>query len=120
MTDDKQPECRFCGQALTETFVDLGMSPPCENFLTKEQLNHVEPFYPLHVRVCTSCFLVQLEEYVSAEEIFTEYAYFSSYSTSWIEHARKYVEMIIGRLGLGKDSLAVELASNAIPVLLAP
>ena len=59
MTDDKQPECRFCGQALTETFVDLGMSPPCENFLTKEQLNHVEPFYPLHVRVCTSCFLVE-------------------------------------------------------------
>lgn len=112
MTDEKQPECRFCGAPLTETFVDLGMSPPCENFLTRDQLNHVEHFYPLHVRVCTECFLVQLEEYVSAEEIFTEYAYFSSYSTSWIEHARKYVERIIPRLGLGKDSLAVELASN--------
>jgi hypothetical protein len=112
MTDEKLPECRFCGLPLRETFVDLGMSPPCENFLTADELNHVEYFYPLHVRVCTSCFLVQLEEYVSAEEIFTEYAYFSSYSTSWIEHSRKYVEMIIERLGLGKDSLAVELASN--------
>jgi hypothetical protein len=112
MTDDKQPECRFCGATLNETFVDLGMSPPCENFLTHDQLNQVEHFYPLHVRVCTECFLVQLEEYVSAEEIFDEYAYFSSYSTSWIDHARKYVDMIIPRLGLGKDSLAVELASN--------
>jgi hypothetical protein len=112
MTDDKQPECRFCGAPLNETFVDLGMSPPCENFLTHDQLNQVEHFYPLRVRVCTECFLVQLEEYVSAAEIFDEYAYFSSYSTSWIEHARKYVDMIIPRLGLGNDSLAVELASN--------
>ena len=112
MTDEKVPECRFCGLPLSTTFADLGMSPPCENFLTHDQLNHVEHFYPLHVRVCSGCFLVQLEEYVSAEEIFTEYAYFSSYSTSWIEHARQYVEMIIPRLGLDKDSLAVELASN--------
>jgi hypothetical protein len=88
------------------------MSPPCESYLTAEQLNSVELFYPLHVRVCASCFLVQLEEYVSAEEIFTEYAYFSSYSTSWIEHARRYVEAVIPRLGLRSDSLAVELASN--------
>jgi len=112
MTDQKNPGCRFCGTPLTETFVDLGMSPPCENFLTAEQLNHVEHFYPLHVRVCTECFLVQLEEYVSPAEIFTEYAYFSSYSTSWVEHARKYVDMIVERLGLGADHLAVELASN--------
>ncbi len=88
------------------------MSPLCESFLAADQLNRMEPFYPLHARVCSVCFLVQLEQYVTAEEIFTEYAYFSSYSTSWVEHARQYVEMIIQRLGLSSKSLAVELASN--------
>jgi hypothetical protein len=104
--------CRFCGTPLKHTFVDLGMSPLCESYVTREQLNQVERFYPLHVQVCDQCFLVQLEQYVSAEDIFTEYAYFSSYSDSWLKHAADYVEMIVERLGLGKESLAVELASN--------
>ena len=88
------------------------MSPLCESYLTADQLNQMEPFYPLHVKVCKQCFLVQLEEYVSAEHIFTEYAYFSSYSDSWLKHASNYVDMISERLGLGARSLAVELASN--------
>lgn len=104
--------CRFCGAALSTTFVDLGNSPLCESFLTASQLNAMEPFYPLHVQVCDECFLVQLQEYVSPEEIFTDYAYFSSYSTSWLEHAERYTEMAIERFGLGPESLAVELASN--------
>jgi SAM-dependent methyltransferase len=104
--------CRFCGTSLRQTFVDLGMSPLCESFLTADQLNGMEPFYPLHVKVCEACFLVQLEQYVSAEHIFTEYAYFSSYSDSWLKHASNYVDMISERLALGAQSLAVELASN--------
>jgi SAM-dependent methyltransferase len=106
------PSCRFCQAPLRHTFVDLGMSPLCESYLTADQLNQMEPFYPLHVKVCGQCFLVQLEEYVSAEHIFTEYAYFSSYSDSWLKHASNYVDMISERLGLGARSLAVELASN--------
>jgi SAM-dependent methyltransferase len=105
-------KCRFCGTALRHTFTDLGMSPPCENFLPADHLNRMEAFYPLHVHVCDRCFLVQLEEYVSPQEIFTEYAYFSSYSTSWLAHAKAYTEHMIDRFHLGKDSLAVELASN--------
>lgn len=104
--------CRICGDTLTQTFVDLGMSPLCESFLTREQLDRMEPYYPLHALVCGTCFLVQLKEYVSPGEIFTEYAYFSSYSTSWVEHARNYCRMIRSRLGLGPRSLVVELASN--------
>ena len=104
--------CRFCKTSLSHTFVDLGMSPLCESYLTADQLNGMEPFYPLHVKVCEQCYLVQLEEYVSREHIFSEYAYFSSYSDSWLEHSSNYVEMISERLGLGKRSLAVELASN--------
>jgi len=88
------------------------MSPLCESYVTREQLNKMEPFYPLHVKVCEKCFLVQLEQYVSAEHIFTEYAYFSSFSESWLRHSSNYVDMISGRLGLGSQSLAVELASN--------
>ena len=88
------------------------MSPPCEDFLTVDRLNHMEAFYPLHVRTCEKCLLVQLEEYVSPEEIFTEYAYFSSYSDSWVEHARQYAEQMIDDLGLDHTSLVVELASN--------
>jgi len=106
------PICRFCGRELTHTFVDLGMSPLCESYLTADQVNQPEIFYPLHVRVCGGCFLVQLEAYVPADKIFTEYAYFSSYSTSWVEHARAYVEMISRRAALGPQSLVVELASN--------
>jgi SAM-dependent methyltransferase len=104
--------CRFCGSFLKHTFVDLGMSPLCESYLTADQLNQMEPFYPLHVKVCEECYLVQLEEYVSAEHIFSEYAYFSSYSDSWLRHSSDYVDMISERLNLDAGSLAVELASN--------
>ncbi len=88
------------------------MSPLCESFLKGSELDAMEPYFPLHVLVCEECFLVQLQEYVSPEHIFREYAYFSSYSTSWVAHAKRYCEMIVERLGLGADSLAVELASN--------
>src|ERR1700741_1569016 len=104
--------CLFCRAPLGHTFVDLGMSPLCESYRTRDQLNQMEPFYPLHVKVCEECFLVQLEQYVSAEHIFTEYAYFSSFSDSWLKHSSNYVDMISSRLRLGSQSLAVELASN--------
>jgi len=106
------PQCRFCGSELQHTFVDLGMQPLCESYLGPDQLNKMEPFYPLHVYVCNNCFLVQLEEYVAPEEIFTEYAYFSSYSETWLSHAKNYAEMIISRLGLGEKSQVVEIGSN--------
>jgi hypothetical protein len=115
-TDDRESRgataCRFCGARLTVTVVDLGMSPPCQSVITPERLEAMERFYPLHVRLCERCLLVQLPELVTPGEIFAEYAYFSSYSTSWVEHARLYVEMITGRLDLGPDDLVVELASN--------
>jgi len=104
--------CRHCGAPLRHTFVDLGMSPLCESYLSASQLNQMEPFYPLHVLVCEKCFLVQLGEYVSAESIFSEYAYFSSYADSWLAHSRAYTEQMIGRFALDKRSLVVELASN--------
>src|SRR5216684_3267391 len=104
--------CRFCGGALEQTVVDLGMSPLCQTIVRPSELEQVEPFYPLHARVCQHCWLVQIGEFVPPEGIFTEYAYFSAYSTSWVEHAARYVEMIIDRLGLGPNSLVVELASN--------
>jgi SAM-dependent methyltransferase len=104
--------CISCGAPLRHTFVDLGMSPLCESYVPAAKLNSMEPFFPLHVYVCEKCFLVQLEEYVSPEEIFTEYAYFSSYADSWVEHMRRYAEMISDRLHLGKDSFVVEVASN--------
>jgi SAM-dependent methyltransferase len=106
------PSCRFCAAPLRRTFVDLGMSPLCESYVPAERLGAMEPFYPLHVRICERCLLVQLEEFVAPEEIFTEYAYFSSYSDSWVAHARGYVEMAVERFGLDRDSLVVELASN--------
>jgi SAM-dependent methyltransferase len=107
------PNCRFCGTQLVHEVVDLGMSPPCESFLPADALDQAEAFHPLRVLVCHECWLVQLREYVSAEEIFgREYAYFSSYSTSWVEHARRYCVAMKERFGLGKDSLVVELASN--------
>ncbi len=106
------PYCRFCNALLLDTFVDLGMSPLCESYLAHDQLNQMEPFYPLHVYVCRKCFLVQLEAYVSAEHIFSDYAYFSSYSDSWVEHCRVYAEDMIKRLHLGPRHHVVELASN--------
>jgi hypothetical protein len=97
---------------MDHTVVDLGMSPLCESYLTAEQLNQMEPFYPLHVYVCARCFLVQLQEYVSAEGIFSEYAYFSSYSESWLQHAKAYTDMIVDRFKLGPQHQVLELASN--------
>ncbi len=94
------------------TFVDLGMSPLCESFLPAERLRHMEPFYPLNVFVCDSCFLVQLDEYVSPDAIFRDYAYFSSYSTSWLDHAKRYVDKMVEQLALTPDSHVVEVASN--------
>jgi 2-polyprenyl-3-methyl-5-hydroxy-6-metoxy-1,4-benzoquinol methylase len=104
--------CLFCGTPLRHTFVDLGMSPLCESYVSKEQLNSMEPFYPLHAYVCEKCFLVQLDEYVSPEHIFTEYAYFSSYSDSWVQHMKRYCDMIVERLKLDTASFVVEVASN--------
>jgi hypothetical protein len=104
--------CRFCGAPLHTTVVDLGMSPLCESYLRADQLNQMEPFYPLHVWVCDQCYLVQLEEYVTPDHIFTEYAYFSSYADTWVQHARTYCEAMIDRFGLGAASHVVEIASN--------
>jgi len=92
--------------------VDLGMSPLCESYVPVANLNQMEPFYPLHVYVCDQCFLVQLEEFVSPEHIFTEYAYFSSYADSWLQHCRTYTDMVVERFGLSKQNFVVELASN--------
>jgi SAM-dependent methyltransferase len=111
-TANRPSACRFCGTALQHTFVDLGMSPLCESYLRPEQLNEMEPFYPLHVFVCEKCFLVQLEEFVSPDHIFTEYAYFSSYAESWLDHSRKYVDQMVDRFALGQQSLVTEIASN--------
>jgi hypothetical protein len=106
------PCCRFCGANLEKTFVDLGMSPLCETYIAPSNLDKMEPFYPLHVYVCHQCFLVQLREYVNPKEIFSEYAYFSSFADSWVQHAKTYAEMMINRLNLDHRSLVVEVASN--------
>jgi SAM-dependent methyltransferase len=105
-------QCRFCKAPLKTTFVDLGMSPLCQTHIAPEQLHEMEPFYPLHAYVCDECFLVQLQEFVSPQDIFSEYAYFSSYSTSWVEHARRYAHMAIERFHLGAASKVMEIASN--------
>ena len=104
--------CRHCGSTLDLSLVDLGKSPLCQTVLTEAGLGEPETFYPLHAKVCTRCWLVQIPEFVPPEGIFTEYAYFSAYSDSWVEHARTYVEMIVRRLSLTPDDLVVELASN--------
>ena len=106
------PRCRLCWADLTHTFVDLGMSPPCESYLSADQLDQGETFYPLHVRVCSECLLVQLPAYIPAEDIFTDYAYFSSYSDSWVRHAEKFIDLAAARLGLDGESFIVEVASN--------
>ncbi len=112
MNQNNQSGCRFCGTKLEHTFVDLGMSPLCESYLSSEHLNQMEPFYPLHVQVCKNCFLVQLEAYVTPEHIFSDYAYFSSYSDSWLVHAKRYTDLMVERFGIGEKSFVVELASN--------
>nr|MCM0590712.1 class I SAM-dependent methyltransferase [Gloeotrichia echinulata DEX184] len=107
-----QGECLFCRTKLLHTFVDLGMSPPCESYRKPEQHNEMEAFYPLHAYVCEKCHLVQLQEYINPENIFSEYAYFSSYSDSWLKHANNYVDLVIGRFQLNQDSQVIEIASN--------
>ena len=104
--------CRFCGSRLDHTVVDLGLSPLCESYVPAEKLGAMEAFYPLHVRVCAECLLVQIPEFVPPDDIFTEYAYFSSYSSAWLKHAEDYVGMISERLALDAGSSVVELASN--------
>ncbi len=106
------PQCRLCHAELDRTFVDLGMSPPCESYVSADQLDQGETFYPLHVRICSQCLLVQLPAYIAAEDIFSDYAYFSSYSDSWVRHASSFVDLATTRLGLGPDSFVVEVASN--------
>ncbi len=104
--------CRHCGRPLVHSFVDLGMSPLCESYRRPEQLGEMEAFYPLHAYVCDGCWLVQLPAHVSGEAIFSDYAYFSSYSDSWLAHARRYCEQMIERFELGPRSQVIEIASN--------
>ena len=106
------PVCRLCDAPLSRTFVDLGMSPLCESYVPAEKLDEAETFYPLNVRLCDACLLVQLPAYVPGEEIFSDYAYFSSYSDSWVAHAKKYAEAMVERLRLESGSLVTEVASN--------
>ena len=107
-----EPTCRFCAAPLTQTFVDLGLSPLANSLLTEADLAREEPRYPLHAYVCGECLLVQLGEVASPQDIFEDYVYFSSYSDSWVEHARRYVEQMIERFGFDGESSVVELASN--------
>ena len=111
-TPQAAPACRFCGTRIATTFVDLGMSPFCNTLVEPQRLNAMEPFFPLHARVCHACFLVQLEEFAAPAEIFSEYAYFSSYADSWVEHARRYAAAMCERFRIGAHSLVVEIASN--------
>jgi SAM-dependent methyltransferase len=107
-----QTACRFCAAPVEAVFADLGMSPLANSYLPPERANSMEPFYPLRALVCEKCFLVQLEEFETPERIFSDYAYFSSYSSSWLEHSRHYSEQMIERLGLDEHSHVVEIASN--------
>jgi 2-polyprenyl-3-methyl-5-hydroxy-6-metoxy-1,4-benzoquinol methylase len=105
--------CRFCGTELKHVFVDLGEAPPSNAYLSASQLDKPESFFPLKIFVCSNCFLVQVDEYKKASEIFdNEYAYFSSYSTSWLAHAKAYTEKMISRFGFNKNSMVIEIASN--------
>lgn len=107
-----QGQCRFCQSDLQHTFVDLGMSPLSNAYLASSELNKAEKFYPLHAYVCDECFLVQLEEFESPDAIFSDYAYFSSYSDSWLNHAQKYTELMIDRFQFNQSSQVIEIASN--------
>ncbi len=113
MTDiEIYTKCRFCETPLRHTFADLGMSPLANSYLKPAQLQQTEPFYPLHVYVCKVCYLVQLPVFESPEEIFSDYAYFSSYSESWLKHAKTYTDLMVGRFGFNSHSLVIEIASN--------
>lgn len=105
-------KCRFCNNPLEHSFADLGVTPFSNSYLKEAQLNEMEPFFPLHAYVCSSCFLVQLEEFQSPADIFSDYAYFSSYSDAWLRHAKSYVEHIIGDFNIDASSLVAEIASN--------
>src|SRR5580700_534111 len=104
--------CRFCGATLRSTFVDLGMSPLCETYPAAKDFKSGEVYYPLHVYTCEKCFLVQLEEFEKAENIFSDYAYFSSYSDSWLKHCENYCGKMTNRFALNANSFVVEVASN--------
>jgi len=104
--------CRFCSKPLTNIFVDLGISPLSNAFLKKEMLEDSEKKYPLCAYVCDNCFLVQLDEFEKPENIFENYAYFSSYSSTWLQHAENYVNMMIKRFGFDEKNMVVEIASN--------
>ena len=107
-----QAACRFCGASLEAVFADLGMSPFANSYVPPERANGMEPFYPLRALVCGNCFLVQLEEFETPEQIFSDYSYFSSYSSSWLDHSHRYADQMIERLGLNQESHVVEIASN--------
>jgi SAM-dependent methyltransferase len=104
--------CAFCATPLRTTFVDLGMGPLVDAYVKPTELDRMDPFLPLHAYVCEACFLVQLPEAASPEEMFGDYPYFSSVSASWLEHARRYVEQVVPRFGLGPGSRVIEIASN--------
>ncbi|MBM3553829.1 MAG: methyltransferase domain-containing protein, partial [Alphaproteobacteria bacterium] len=107
------PACRFCGAPLKHDFVDLGATPLANSYVTAEEIAQgLDKSFPLHARVCEACFLVQVDAPVSSEAIFSDYAYFSSYSDSWVAHAQRYANAMIERFGLGPQSLVIEVASN--------
>ena len=108
----KQRNCRFCNSLLTKTFLDLGLSPLSNSYLNSEQINLKESFFPLHVFVCDNCLLVQLEEFETPDNIFSNYAYFSSYSKTWLKHAKDFVNMMISRFKINTQSYVIEIASN--------
>jgi SAM-dependent methyltransferase len=104
--------CRFCGSAAEHTFADLGVQPLANSYIATERADAMEPFFPLHVRVCPRCFLVQLPEYQSPDDIFSDYAYLSSTSSSWLEHCKRFAHGAIDRFGLSRSDLVMEIASN--------
>src|SRR3954463_3202403 len=104
--------CRFCATPLEATFADLGMSPLANSYVEPERANSMEPFYPLHALVCPQCFLVQLAQYESPDHIFSDYAYFSSYSTTWLEHSKRYVAALVERFGMTPPTPGAKIAPN--------
>jgi len=104
--------CNFCKTVLNHTFIDMGMCPLVSSYIKPEELLKMEPFYPLHVYVCENCYLVQLPEVQTPEQLFSDYPYFSSYSESWLQHAKAYVEYMIERFGFSSGNQVVEIASN--------
>src|SRR5712671_1780749 len=112
MSSSGHSGCRFCGSKLEHIFVDLGASPLVQSFLSSDKLNQMEPFYPLQVFVCDKCFLVQLQEFVAPENIFSDYLYFASYSDTWLAHAKRYTDEMMRRFPISEKSLVIEIASN--------